>query len=56
MYNKKLYAELEKELRKLNRFVAVAVKNGVPICQYNAILVQNQKVDALIVRIQEAMN
>jgi len=44
--------QLEKEKEKLGRLVNEALKNGVPIVQDEAIMVQNRKVDALVVKIQ----
>ncbi|MHB8276818.1 MAG: hypothetical protein ACYDIA_04075 [Candidatus Humimicrobiaceae bacterium] len=44
--------QLEKEKEKLGRLVNEALKNGVPIVQDEAIMAQNRKVDALVVKIQ----
>ena len=48
-YNK----ELEKERGKLNKLVDEALNRGIPITQDEAVIVQNRKVDALVVKIQK---
>lgn len=53
MKNQNLYAELEKERRKLNDLATEAMKKGIPITQDKAILEQSRKVDALITKIQK---
>ncbi len=48
-YNEKL----EKEKETLNRLVDEALENGTPIIQDEAVIAQNRKVDALVVKIQK---
>lgn len=45
--------ELEEEKEKLNKLVSDAVNKGTPITQDEAVIMQNQKVDALVVKIQK---
>lgn len=45
------HEELEKEKEKLNRLAEEALKNGIPLTQDEAFMVQNRKVDALVVKI-----
>lgn len=47
IYNK----ELEKEKETLNRLADKALENGIPLIQDEAFMVQNRKVDELIVKI-----
>lgn len=46
---------LRRETEKLHKFVEKAIKNGIPIIQDEAVMTQNRKVDALVVRIQREM-
>lgn len=48
-YNKKL----EEEKERLNKLVSEAVNKGTPITQDEAVIMQNRKVDALVVKIQK---
>ena len=48
-YNK----ELEKEKEILNKLVDEALNKGTPITQDEAVIVQNRKVDTLVVKIQK---
>jgi hypothetical protein len=48
-HNKKL----EKEQEKLNKLVDEALNKGTPITQDEAVIAQNRKVDALVVKIQK---
>lgn len=48
-YNEKL----QKEKEKLDRIMDETLKKGVPLAQDKAVIMQNLKVDALIVRIQK---
>ena len=48
-YNK----ELEKEKEKLNKLVDEALNKGTPLTQDEAVIAQNRKVDALVVKIQK---
>lgn len=43
---------LRRETEKLHKLVEEAIKNGIPIIQDEAVMTQNRKVDALVVRIQ----
>ena len=45
--------ELEDEKEKLNKLVDEALNRGIPITQDEAVIVQNRKVDALVVKIQK---
>lgn len=46
-----LNEKLEKERGKLNKLGEEALKNGIPLTQDEAFMVQNRKVDALVVKI-----
>ncbi|MCG9968373.1 hypothetical protein L9W92_09940 [Pelotomaculum terephthalicicum JT] len=45
------HEELEKEKEKLNRLADEALKNGIPLTQDEALMAQNRKVDALVVKV-----
>ncbi|MDF9409930.1 hypothetical protein L7E55_16525 [Pelotomaculum isophthalicicum JI] len=45
------HEELEKEKEKLNRLAEEALKNGIPLTQDEAFMVQNRKVDELVVKV-----
>ncbi len=51
-------AEVNEELKKqqyiLNQMIEDAVRNGIPVSQNEDILEQSQRVDALIIKVQEA--
>lgn len=47
------HEELEIEKVKLIRLVDEALKNGTPLAQDEAVIEQNRKVDALVVKIQK---
>ncbi len=46
---------LRRETEKLHKLVEEAIKNGIPIIQDEAVMTQNRKVDALVVRIQREL-
>lgn len=48
-YNK----ELEEEKEKLNKLMDEALNKGAPITQDEAVIAQNRKVDALVVKLQK---
>lgn len=48
-YNK----ELENEKEKLNKLVDEALNKGTPLTQDEAVIAQNRKVDAMVVKIQK---
>ena len=45
------HKELEKEQEKLRRLGEEALKNGIPLTQDEAFMVQNRKVDELVVKV-----
>ena len=45
--------ELEEEQEKLNKLVIEAMNKGTPITQDEAVIMQNHKVDELVVKIQK---
>lgn len=45
--------ELKKQQDILNQMIEDAVRNGIPVSQNEDILKQSQRVDALIVKVQE---
>ena len=47
------HEKLEIEKEKLIRLVDEALKNGTPLAQDEAVIEQNRKVDALVVKIQK---
>ena len=53
MKQKSCIKELEKEKEKLNKLVDEALNKGTPITQDKAVIIQNYKVDALVVKIQK---
>jgi len=46
-----LYDKLEKEQEKLRRLGEEALKNGIPLTQDETFMVQNRKVDELVVKV-----
>ena len=46
---------LKKETEKLHRLVDEALKSGIPMIQDEAVMEQNRKVDALVVRLQKKL-
>lgn len=46
---------LKREKEKLHRLVEEAINNGIPIIQDEAVMRQNRKVDALVVRLQKEL-
>ncbi|MCO1603873.1 hypothetical protein [Desulfosporosinus nitroreducens] len=46
---------LKREKEKLHRLVEEAINNGIPIIQDEAVMTQNRKVDALVVRLQKEL-
>jgi len=50
-----LNEKLKKEKEKLHMLVEEALKNGTPIIQDEAVMAQNCKVDALIVKLQKEL-
>lgn len=46
---------LKREKEKLYRLVEEAINNGIPIIQDEAVMTQNRKVDALVVRLQKEL-
>jgi len=46
---------LKREKEKLHRLVEEAIKNEIPIIQDEAVMRQNRKVDALVVRLQKEL-
>lgn len=47
--------KLKREKEKLHRLVDAALKNGTPIIQDEAVMAQNRRVDALVVRLQKEL-
>ncbi len=43
--------KLEKEQEKLRKLGEEALKNGIPLTQDEAVMAQNRKVDALVVKV-----
>lgn len=50
-----LNERLKREKEKLHRLVEEAIKNGIPINQDEAVMTQNRRVDALVIRLQKEM-
>lgn len=50
-----LNEKLKRETKKLYILVEEALKNGTPIIQDEAVMVQNRKVDALVVKLQKEL-
>ncbi|MDQ7093617.1 hypothetical protein REC12_08450 [Desulfosporosinus sp. PR] len=50
-----LNEKLKKETKKLYILVEEALKKGTPIIQDEAVMVQNRKVDALVVKLQKEL-
>ena len=50
-----LNERLKRETEKLHKLVEEALKNGIPIIQDEAVMTQNRKVDALVVRLQKEL-
>ena len=46
---------LRRETEKLHKLVEEAIKKDIPIIQDEAVMTQNRKVDALVVRIQREL-
>lgn len=46
---------LKREKEKLHRLAEEAINNGIPIIQDEAVMRQNRKVDALVVRLQKEL-
>ncbi|WP_018307125.1 hypothetical protein [Desulfitobacterium hafniense] len=55
MKNTRLNEELERERKKLDKLADEAQRRGIPLVQDKDFMVQNQKVDALVLKYMKKM-